>query len=410
MKKSLIFLLMLLMLLMSCKDNNDEKNTTSDKENKEKTFAIFDSSAESYNAGNYDEAIQKLSKIIESSRDDAKAYMHRGEAYLAKSTTDAEILLSAKADFEQALVFDPTLSHAKECLAYIFYLQGDTVAARNLILEFFESSSESTYTFVLFVISDKYCPKCGRFEHTQHPEVWLSDMSDEELVEKVKPYVELYYDCTWSRPTGLFDIYGTKCEDPSYLLLICKESGDVQLAKGSVENVFGSWSAGYSFSNEYFEYNYFAGSMFKGKLYNIHGEDITNLCNDSAYIIKPASLIVNFESINEIKNNYRKYFSEYLSKTIDDKLSFDVDERFCFVEFNGTLFRTEDFGAGRGSTYPTIRYDTAKITFRNENSLVVKYEHEVLDMPMHYIKESTWTFGVENGKFVLINYEETHRD
>ncbi len=400
MKKILIFLLMLLMLLMSCKDNNDEKNTTSDKENKGENFAIFDSSAESYNAGNYDEAIQKLSKIIESSKDDAKAYMHRGEAYLAKSTTDAEILLLAKADFEQALVFDPTLSHAKECLAYIFYLQGDTVAARNLILEFFESSSESTYTFVLFVISDKYCPECGRFEHTQHPEVWLSDMSDEELVEKVKPYVELYYDCMW-RLDFRTSPYGAETE-AGYMLLKKAHSSDMNLVRGRYKN-----SAGViDFSNDDFEHHRPIGAeeTFEGTLYDINGKDVTDLYFNSSR----SSLfkITNFSSLNKIMDNYKQFFSTSISSRIDDYFKEDTAEGEL-LEFNGELFCIDHTSAARGALSPAIEYDSAVIMSRDENSCVVKYKHDDF---MITITESTWTFGVENGKFVLINYEETHRD
>lgn len=372
----------------------------------------IDLAKNSYTDGDYDGAILYFTQRINEAPEHAPAYMHRGESYLAKGIDDINILALAKADFEKALELDSTLIHAKECLAYIFYLQGNSDEARKLILEVLSViNTENSYTLILLIINNKYCHECGRFEHTEHPDIWLTDMSDEEIIEISDDYVELYYNCAmygiqdrykYHNSNLDFGNYGTLGEDGTrslkYTIFQNTKTNELEIVEGLLQ----MWGAGFKLGDFSFDGK---SKETSGELYNIKGENITNLVrNFSILEYQAAYKVGNFKSISEIQENYKKHFSYRISEKIDYEFVNDVKDGL-FVEYNGSLFVRNDKIHLRPSC---IDLNSATIISRTENSFIVKYKHDYMEFNITP-SESTWTFGVENNRLVLLDYSEKGR-
>lgn len=420
MKKALLFLITAILILTFVSCSKGEKAEKRD---------YFEEGHDAFWICDYDAAIENFTLSIEESPE-ALAYMKRGESYLAKG--DEESLPLAKADFEKALELDGTLDHAKKCLAYITYLEGDSDSARDMILNM-EATNEADDT--LFFVSDKYCHECSSFEHLEHPAVWLDDMSDEELLEIARAYVGRYYNCRegamlWGPQfvDGKIEIneYYTPYEieyESGYLMLpigfygeegskpciikynLCYEDfdnwnnwkfeTDTFKAKGDYEGDFGR----YLHDLEY-------GGSFEGRLYDVEGNDVTDLF-DKSMMMWQGVKATNYKSSFNLKNSFWKFCSNKLVPELESIVDWDLGEGYL-ANVDGSLYcsaTTPPMGPLFSSN--NVDVNSATLVSREESSFVVHFDHGPVDI-VATAKESVWTIGEENGRLVLLDFEETH--
>ncbi len=230
----------------------------------------------------------------------------------------------------------------------------------------------------------------------------IRNMTDDELIEYLMPYVDAYENETACLPAVetedgeylfVYDINDKNNGRYNFLHLVKNDScsKEYEYLSGNdwsqciVTHKINDWTmVENKVTGEYFV----SGDLFNTFGENIGGEPWEVMSPDTSY----CKLVTNFSSKAEL--------SEYLKKLLpkdkhEEKMS---DLNSSYIDFDGKLYRC--WGA-RGYTDYDYDYDSAYVELGNDESctLHIKQLHFVGDH--HYIK--AYNFGMEDGRFVLLS-------
>ncbi len=333
----------------------------------------------------HEEAINVYTLILSLDENDIEAYIGRADSYVAIDGEDN--LTAAMSDYEKALALDKMISKIYIGIANIYIIRTDYEAALEILEKGTELLGAGDFaTIILMVKSYLVCPECGSLDHREHPDTIIAHLSDAELIDFIKPYLEEYL-----RIINRSIDYIT-CSEQYYIL---KSNSPIDSNNYKNLKIYSKckWyqiARTISYDNDLFTYE------------TVDGETFSVQYPLDKYTLE-LTTARDFNSFAEITEHFNTWFNKEISNLLTNHHTSDK------FEYNGKVFMPPYFRYAYGSLNYVFNYDTLTIEYRTEDACrisVDKYDpRDVAGYGTYRPTRCIFEFGVEDGKFVITDIQ-----